>query len=45
MANFQAHDLMQATLGSTIAPTLTPDITNSGLVPMVVEQTARGESS
>ncbi|MFT5420738.1 MAG: ATP-dependent Clp protease protease subunit [Candidatus Endobugula sp.] len=41
MANFQAHSLIQATL----APTLTPDINNSGLVPMVVEQTARGERS
>jgi ATP-dependent Clp protease protease subunit len=37
MANFQSHDLMQSNL--------TPDITNSGLVPMVVEQTARGERS
>ena len=33
MANFQMHDQ------------ITPEISNSGLVPMVVEQTARGERS
>jgi ATP-dependent Clp protease protease subunit len=37
MANFQMHDVMQGNL--------TQDISNSGLVPMVVEQTARGERS
>jgi len=37
MANFHANDLVNDGLTSTI--------TNSGLVPMVVEQTARGERS
>lgn len=37
MANFQMHDVMQGNL--------IQDISNSGLVPMVVEQTARGERS
>ena len=41
MAKFDFHGASTSSLTSSTVP----DITNSGLVPMVVEQTSRGERS